>query len=146
MQHFILMASVLMLMSSSCDTDCNDCGPTGHTRYYIKNSTNEDFKLYWFGNTTLPSHIAHEFVIPAGERLLIYESSLTGTSGPISTPPFNSITPYDSIKLELVSRTVTYLKGDCDSTRNPLCEDNYELITSIDTKKQKIKEWEFEIE
>ena len=136
----------ISLMSNSCDTDCNDCGPTGYTRYYMLNSTSEPVTITWFGNTTLSSNISHEFIISEGEKVLLYESSLTGTTGQISTPPFGSITPYDSIRLESASNMLAYTKSDCDVTANPLCEENYELIKSVDTKNQKIKGWQFEIE
>lgn len=135
-----------LIILGSCNTDCNDCSPTGYTQYYMKNSRSEDIRLYWFGNTTLPSNIAHGFTISAGERILLYESSLTGTSGLISTPPFNSITPYDSIKIESASATASiYLNEDCSRSDNPLCEESYELLKFVDTKKQQIKEWEFEV-
>ncbi len=146
MKKLIGILCSIALMANSCDTDCNDCGPTGYTRYYMMNTTNEPVKLTWFGNTTLPSNKAHESVIAENENVLLYESSLTGTTGQISTPPFGSITPYDSVRLESVSKTITYINANCDLTTNPLCEENYELIKSVDTKDQKIKEWEFEIQ
>lgn len=138
-------------MSNSCDTDCNDCGPTGYTRYYMLNSTSEPVTITWFGNTTLSSNISHEFIISEGEKKLLYESTVGLSITPsleqaISTPPFGSITPYDSIRLESSSNMLAYTKSDCDVTANPLCEENYELIKSVDTKNQKIKGWQFEIE
>ena len=146
MKKLIVILCCISLMSNSCDTDCNDCGPTGHIRYYMLNSTSEPVTITWFGNTTLSSNIYHEFILAEGKKVLLHESSLTGTTGQISIPPFGSIAPYDSIRLKSASNRLAYTECDCDVTANPLCEENYELIKSVDTKNQRIKEWQFEIE
>jgi len=145
MKKLIYIICTLTIIGGSCDTDCNDCGPTGYTRYSMFNNSGGSARLYWFGNTSLSSNLAEDTTILAGDTLLLYESSLTGTSGLLSTPPFNSITPYDSIRLETSSGNTTYLVNRCNLTGNPLCEGNYQLIKSVDTKDKKIKEWLLEI-
>ena len=136
----------LILICYSCDTDCNGCGPTGYTKYLITNKLTEDINVLWFGNTTGPlNNLMHEFHIVTGETLLLYESSQLGESGILSTKPFNSINPYDSVRFETLEWATIYIDGDC-LIGNPLCEENYTLLKFVDTKDQKIKEWEFEIE
>lgn len=151
MKKLIGIMCILALMANSCDKNCQDCGPTGYTRFYMINSTNEPKTVTWFGNTTLPSNVVHEFVITNDEKKLLYESTVGLSITPsleqaISTRPFGSTTPYDSVRISSASDIITYTKKDCELIGNPLCEKNYELLKSVDTKDEKIKEWEFKIE
>lgn len=142
MNNLIGVLCVLAFMANSCDKDCNDCGPTGYTRYYMINSTGDPVTLTWIK----PSGIIEEFRVSTENRIVLFESSRFGTLGEISIPPFGSITPYDSVRIASASDTIAYTNDDCGLTGNPLCVENYELIKSIDTKDKKIKEWEFKIE
>jgi len=144
MKRLICLYLALALAATSCDTDCNDCGPTGYTRYYLKNTLSEDLHLTWFQS----SGIVEEIVVSAQTRVVLFEASksitnATGTLGEITKRPFGSIAPYDSVRVRLGSGTITYLEGLCEQAGNLLCEENYEVIKSIDNKSQRIKEWEF---
>ena len=134
-----------------------DCGNS----YYMKNSTDEDIRLCWWysGSDIIERfNIIEEFIvieevtIPARKRVLLYESIILGSKPSalrqLSQVPFLTsyqTYPYDSVRFESASRTMAYIKDDCLLSDNPLCEKNYKLIRSVDTKKEKIEEWEFTI-
>lgn len=141
----------VLLITISCESNCEGCGPTGYTEYYMINATNKPVTLTWFGNATLSSNVADEFTIPVGEKVLLYESGL-GLSLPpstarsiISRSPFGNSVLYDSVKIASTSLNIIYDKNNCKLSNNPLCEENYQLIKMVDTKEQQIKEWEFTI-
>ena len=147
--------SIIILMGSSCDTDCNDCGPVIHEKYFMENFTNERIRVSWFGSGT-PSNLSGEFVIPAKQKLTIHESSNiisteTGTLGPLNLPPFSSDPldyTFDSVKfsfLETSKKTLIFKNSECEVSENPLCRKNWLLVENINTKKEKRQEWEFEI-
>ena len=74
MKKLMCILSIIILTGSSCDTNCNDCGPVIHEKYFMENFTNERIKVSWFGSGT-PSNLSGEFVIPAKQKLAIHESS-----------------------------------------------------------------------
>lgn len=144
MRRILVLSLLITLMG--CDTDCNDCGPTGYEEFYIKNTRDTNVNVKWFGFRSTESNLAHEIDIASNVRLLLYRSDIMGVSGAINLAPFNNNEwVYDSVKFEFSDQSFVYVKGECGNTQNPLCEENHVLIKNIDTKDQKIKEWLFTI-
>jgi hypothetical protein len=144
-KNWFFIISVLFICS--CNSDCDDCGPTGYEEFYIKNTRDTSVNVKWFGFRTFASNLAHEINIASNERILLYRGDQMGESGAIELPPFNDTEwVFDSVKFEFLEQSFVFVKGDCDDAQNPLCEENHELIKNIDTKDQKIKEWLFTIE
>ena len=144
MKYAIVILMILTISLSSCD--CDGCGPTGESSFFMVNKTDGPVLVTWYGNTTLPSNVMDEFTIDNSEKVLLHKSSKWGLEGLIGTLPFgNELYPYDSVHFETPSKSITYINNKCEIERNPLCESGHKLTRIIDDKDFKLREWEYTI-
>ena len=144
MKNLLYLLIILLFFGNGCGGE--DGGPSRYRAYYMENSSGQNVTLSWYtsGKDTT-------FTVIKGEEVLLYEmGDIFGVppGGLLFTWPFYSggYSSYDSVRMEFKdSRSFLYETQMCASTQNPLCEENYELITCVDTKKQKTKEWLFTI-
>ncbi|WP_157600901.1 hypothetical protein [Persicobacter sp. CCB-QB2] len=95
--------------------------------------------------STEDDNIDAEFDLSAGEKKILYGSSLEGATGPLTLPPFGASPSYDSVKVIFSEGSeLLYLPNNCDQHNNPLCESSYELVKDVDNKEEKIRIWNLE--
>ena len=145
MKNLLYLLIILLFFGNGCGGE--DGGASRYRAYYMENSSGQNVTVSWYRNGKDTT-----FTVIKGEEVLLYESG-TPPGGPppgglLRIQPFSSEghSLYDSVRMEFKdSRSFLYETQMCASTQNPLCEENYELITCVDTKKQKTKEWLFTI-
>jgi hypothetical protein len=134
---------ILLSLTMSCNSDCDDCGSINEISYTIKNESNKRMELSWYTE----ANIVNNFEIKENESIVLYEASVEkGEIGELQVPPIQGQRAYfDSVKIASPEQSFVFIKDNCNEPQNPLCEDNYELVKSIDTGERIEKEWLFTI-
>jgi hypothetical protein len=99
-KNWFFIISVLFICS--CNSDCDDCGPTGYEEFYIKNTRDTSVNVKWFGFRTFASNLAHEISIASNERILLYRGDQMASQEPLNYPLLTILNGY-LIRLNLSS-------------------------------------------
>ncbi len=142
--YLISSFCLFIFCCTSCDTNCNDCGSYKTVSYFIENNSNQELELVFFRETqNVPSSLQ------IGNRLKLHQLSVVSQEGILCCEPFF----YDSLQIKNRNSIIEtfYNKNNsisaCNDLKNPLCENNYELIRNDkDSKENEFLEYLITIE
>jgi len=112
----------LVLLSSSCDSDCNDCDPYTEVSYSIVNDLDQGFVLNFYRNEGKLS----EVTLARNSKKILYRISRAFQGGVLPVAPFD----FDSLKIYSGNDSVLGFssKSNCDNPVNALCEENFKKV------------------
>lgn len=117
----------LVLLLTSCDTDCNDCGPENSKSYELRSNTAEDM-MFVFYRDFESGTITDSVFIDGNQKVTLFGilGFTASSDSELDLPPYDS---YDSVKIRKSSLEYKiYYKDSCGyNINNPLCEENYLL-------------------
>ena len=158
----ITIFTLVITLNSCCQLGLGSCKMSFHTKYSVLNSSDQDVMMGWHLRIVPLSNSGlntpdDSFLIAKGEQLVLYESNwVEGTGkGALSSNPFPPSSDYESpyISVDIKHRSgriVDVCLGDSarclNGKNNPLYESNYELVRSVDNKKEERKEYLFTLQ
>lgn len=144
MKKYFILILLPVVLATSCNKNCNDCGPTSIINYSIDNKFDSNVEFVFFGDTLTEFKI-DTLQIESNKKMQVIKF-ISGGGGYVSDnllcAPFSSC--YDSLNV-IIADTLyqTFVFGDCESN-NPMCEANYKLVSETKDKKENVfKEYVF---
>jgi hypothetical protein len=137
-----LKLCIITILLASCD--CNDCGPSSVESISLLNKTNTPLSMiFYYTNPEVdnPITLLDTVKVEDQNKIYLYKSGMGQIWGELWQEPYSSdLKGFDSVQVFANNlHKTTYLKGECYRKSNPLCQNNYILITDKKETKGKNK-------